>query len=468
MKKILSLLLALCLILTPAHAFAEGTCTQMQISDISLATGDLENPITLGMSLLMTMLSGDKGASVSLTVNDAQNNTLAAGGVSMDTDGLTYLISGMQTAFHLSYESLATLYTKQTGISPDELDPLFTNPIPDNQEDLPNPFTASAERLIDIYTEVFRETEQTPNGVETVSVFDAEYKLQRVDLTISSESLQKICFALLDEMSTLATNYPEQFSIDQETLAQLHDNLAYAAETDVPMRLWHSEDGSVTRVEADMYTASHELITTILSESLNTETDGDNWQISFIEPGDGSVNPAFYFGKGPSKDIQFVLYDYLLDINGDIENTLELSFGCGTYEDSDTLYMVLSGANDLGTTELGCNYIYQDLSQDSVTQYGGYVILWCDTYDEWMVQTDSLNFSFALDFIHGSYDTDGTLSTQGITSIVEIDQMSEADIQQAEAELNGVLQNFIMAAASDPGVQQLLMLFQTLGSLPTQ
>lgn len=468
MRKILSLLLTLCLFLTPVHAMAEGTCTQVQISDISLAIGDMENPITFGLSLLLTMLSGDKGASLSLSVNNAQNNSLAAGGVSMDANGLTVLIDGMQSVYHLSFESLAALYSEQTGVSPDELETLFNDelekllnrPVTANNEGLTNAFTTFAEHLTGICNEVLSEAEQTPIGVEAVSVFDGEYELQRVDLTVPAEGMQKVCLALLDEMSALAAEYPDQFAIDQDMLTQVRDELDCP---EVAMHLWYNEDRSVARAESDLYNASGKYIMTVVVEFLNTETEGMYFQISALDGSTGEE--SFYFARDPSGAKQFGFYIDSIDACGNTEQTIDLYFGSDTYEGSDALYAVLSYTDGSGTTELGCNYIYQDFSEDSVKQSSGYMIVWYDIYDDEMVQTDSSNFSFTMDISRESYDTDGTLSTEGVASIVEIDQMGEADIQQAQTELNGVLQNLIIGAVSDPGILQLFMLFSGMFDL---
>lgn len=459
MKKFLSLLLTLCLFLTPVHAMAEGTCTQVQISDISLAFGDLENPITLGMSMLLTMLSGDKGASLSLSVNDGQNNSLAAGGISMDANGMTVLIDGMQSAFHLSYEAIAALYPEEAGMSLNQLGMLSNHPVTANKEELVNPFAASAEdftafaeHLTSICIEVLGEAEQTPIGIETVSVFDAEYDLQRVDLTIPAEGIQKICLTLLDEVAALATVSPDQLAEARDKLAGIDQGLT--------MRLWNNEERSVGRIETDIPAQNEpngEYMTYLVGEFVNTETEGMNFQISIL---DGStIEEGFYYSKDPSGATQYGFYADVLDADGDVEETLDLYFGSGTYEDSDTVYAVFSNTDALGTAEFGCNYIYQDLSSDAVEQYGGNFVIWFDTYDDQMVQTNSNSLHFALDIVRGSYDTDGTLSPQGITSIVEIDQMSDKDIQQAQTELLGVLQKFLMGAVSDPGVQQLIILF---------
>lgn len=466
MRKILSLLLTLCLFLTPMHAMAEGTCTQVQISDISLAIGDMENPITFGLSLLLTTLNGDKGTSLSLSVNNAENNTLAAGGVSVDANGLTWLISGMQTAYHLSFESLAALYSEQTGVSPDELETLFNDdlekllnrPVTANNEEVTNSFQMSAEHLISICNEVLSDAEQTPIGVETVSVFDAEYELQRIDFTIPAEGMQKVCLTLLDEMSALSVGPSDPFATARDELADL--------DRDLTMRLWYNEELGVARIESDIPTKSNvyiggEYMMPLVGEFMNTETEGINVQfyVLAVDSVDGSTSEeGFYFSMDPSGATHSGFYIDFLDDGGDVEATFELSFGSGTYEDSNTAYIVFS-CTEAPVTAFGCNYIYQDLSEDPVEQSSGYLILWCDTYDDQTEQTDSYSLSFALDIVRGSYDTDGTLSPQGITSIVEIDQMSEADTQQAQAELQGVLQNFIMGAMSDPGVQQLFILF---------
>lgn len=461
MRKILSLFLTLCLFLTPVHALAEGTCTQMQISDISLSIGDMENPISIGMSVLLTLLNGDKGTSLSLSVNNAQNNSLAAGGVSMDANGLTALIDGMKTAYHLSYEALAAPYSEQVGMSLNQLGMLSNPSVTANSEELANPFptfaehfTTFAEHFTDLCNEVFTEAEQTPVGVEAVSVFDEEYELQRVDLTVPAEDMQKVCFALLDEISALAAEYPNQFAIDQDMLTQVRDELDCP---EVTFYYWYNEDRSVGRIESDLYTTSDEYIMTVVVESLNTETEGRCCQVSFL---DGSTTEeGFYCIIDPSGARQYGFYVNSIDAFENTEQTIDLFCGYEPYKDSKSLYAVLSYTDGSGTTELGCNYVYQDISEDPVEQYSGDTIIWYDIYDDQMVQTDSSNLRFTLDISRGSYDTDGTLSTQGVASIVEIDRMSEADIQQAQAELQGVLQNFIIGAMSDPGVLQLFMLF---------
>lgn len=461
MKKILSFLLVLCLFLTPVHALAEGTYTQVQISDINLAFSDLEDPISIGLSLLLTSLSGDKGASLSLAVNDAQANMLAWGGISMDANGLTALIDGIQTAYHLSYEALDGPYSEQVGMSFNQLGMLSNGSVTANNEELANPFSTFSERfttlaelLTDICNEVLTEAEQTLIGIETVSVFDEEYELQRVDITVSAEDMQKICFAFLDEISALAAEYPDQFAIDQDMLTQLRDELDCP---EVTYHYWYNEDRSVWRVEADLYTTSDEYIMTVVVESLNTEAEGQCFQVSFL---DGSTTEeGFYFIIAPSGARQYGFYIDFFDASGNTEQSIKLFFGFEPYKDSNSVYAVLSYTDDSGTTELGCKYVYQDISEDPVEQYSGHMIIWYDIYDDQMVQTDSYSLGFTMDISHGSYDTDGTLSTEGVASIVEIDQMSDEDFQQAQAELNDFLQNFILEATADPGVRQLLMLF---------
>ena len=88
MKKFLSILLTLCLLLAPMGALAESGATQLTIDMIELTIGD-NDPIELDLSLLLTLLNGDAGQSLSLAVNDAEGNPILAGGLSVAEDGLT-------------------------------------------------------------------------------------------------------------------------------------------------------------------------------------------------------------------------------------------------------------------------------------------------------------------------------------------------------------------------------------------
>ena len=105
MKKFLSILLTLCLLLAPMGALAESGATQLTIDMIELTIGD-NDPIELDLSLLLTLLNGDAGQSLSLAVNDAEGNPILAGGLYVAEDGLTGVINGMSSAYRISPEAL--------------------------------------------------------------------------------------------------------------------------------------------------------------------------------------------------------------------------------------------------------------------------------------------------------------------------------------------------------------------------
>ena len=170
MKKFLSILLTLCLLLAPMGALAESGATQLTIDMIELTIGD-NDPIELDLSLLLTLLNGDAGQSLSLAVNDAEGNPILAGGLSVAEDGLTGVINGMSNAYRISPEGLQEALAsieEELGMPVEDA----LNQATASGQALIDALTPSLENLSQVISEVISEAEVTQGPVEKVSVLD--------------------------------------------------------------------------------------------------------------------------------------------------------------------------------------------------------------------------------------------------------------------------------------------------------
>lgn len=206
MKKFLSILLTLCLLLAPMGALAESGATQLTIDMIELTIGD-NDPIELDLSLLLTLLNGDAGQSLSLAVNDAEGNPILAGGLSVAEDGLTGVINGMSNAYRISpealQEALASL-EEELGMPVEDA----LNQATASGQALIDALTPSLENLSQVISEVISEAEVTQGPVEKVSVLDKEYELQRADMTLTTEQFSRITAAFQQMLTDLQAVAP--------------------------------------------------------------------------------------------------------------------------------------------------------------------------------------------------------------------------------------------------------------------
>ena len=62
-----------------------------------------------------------------------------------------------------------------------------------------------------------------------------------------------------------------------------------------------------------------------------------------------------------------------------------------------------------------------------------------------------------LNLANRAYETDGTLALS--LPVVDLDQMTDEQAEQAQNEISAVLQNAMLALMNDTGVQQLISLF---------
>ena len=265
MKKLLSVLLTLCLLLTPAFALAEGSVTQLEISQIELMIGD--ESFDFGLNLLLTLLSGDKGISLVVGVADDDGNSLAEAGLTANENGLTGMVDGMNNAYHITTEELMELASsieEELGMSlSDALDQALSQ-----ADTLQSEIEPLLEEAFTEIVEVLDESEAVEREDETVYVLEEEYLLHRADVTVSADQVSRVMDAVVTLLDKVQALYPDKIEVDVDDLQSLEGSL--------DVRLWMNDEATVYRGEFDLNLSNGDETFTlpIVLEMVDDEVNG--------------------------------------------------------------------------------------------------------------------------------------------------------------------------------------------------
>ncbi len=453
MKKLLSILLTLCLLLAPMGALAEGGATQLTIEMIELTIGD-NDPIELDLSLLLTLLTGEAGSSLSLAVNDAEDSPILAGGLSLAEDGLTGVVNGMSNAYRIAPEALQSVLAS--------IEEELGMPVGDAF----NQATASSQALVDAlmpsleaFTQeisgVLAEAEVTQGPVEKVSVLDREYELQRADMTLTAEQFSRITAALQKILTDLQAATPDQIDVDASDLEGLEGSL--------DARLWANDDLSVARGEFDLNLIrdGETIALPLVLELVDTPEDGTNAELSLAQVTDdgeeiyASLSYASVEADGASSTV-VLLSAYLLD-SQENEDQLFISLRADSAAEGETSYMLtINGGENDDQFEAGVYYSFANTEDEYGANHDAYMNLWLNTVEDG-ASTGKYEIDFLLNLANRTYETDGTLALS--VPVVDLEQMTAEQAEQAQNEIAAVLQNAMLALMNDTGVQQLISLF---------
>ena len=455
MKKFLSILLTLCLLLAPMGALAESGATQLTIDMIELTIGD-NDPIELDLSLLLTLLNGDAGQSLSLAVNDAEGNPILAGGLSVAEDGLTGVINGMSSAYRISPEALQEALAsieEELGMPVEDA----LNQATASGQALIDALTPSLENLSQVISEVISEAEVTQGPVEKVSVLDKEYELQRANMTLTTEQFSRITAAFQQMLTDLQAAAPDQVDMDVD-VSDLE-----GLETSLDARVWANDDLSVARGEFDLnLTKDGETITLpLVLELVDNPQDGTNAELSLAQTTDdgeavyASLSYSSVEVDGASSTA-VMLSAYSLD-NQENEDQLFVSLHADTTAEGETSYMLtFNGGDNDDQFESGVYYSFANTEDEYGKNHDAYMNLWLTTIEDGAT-TAKYEIDFLLNLANRAYETDGTLALS--LPVVDLDQMTDEQAEQAQNEISAVLQNAMFALMNDTGVQQLISLF---------
>ena len=455
MKKLLSILLTLCLLMAPMGALAESGATQLTIDMIELTIGD-NDPIELDLSLLLTLLTGDAGSSLSLVVNDAEGTPILAGGLSVAEDGLTGVINGMSNAYRISPEMLQeALASLEEELGMPVADAL--NQATASGQALVDALNSSLESFSQVVSEVLSEVEVTQGPVEKVSVLDREYELQRTDMTLTTEQFSRITSSFLQILTDLQAAAPDQvdMGVDVSDLEGL--------ETSMDARMWANDDLSVARSEFNLnLTRDGETITLpLVLELVDNPEDGMNAELSLAKVMDdgeevyASLSYSSVEADGASS-ATVMLSAYLLD-DQENEGQLFVSMSADTTAEGETSYMfTFNGGENDDQFEAGVYYSFANTEDEYGTNHDAYVNLWLNIVEDG-ASTGKYEIDFLLNLANRAYETDGTLALS--IPVVDLEQMTDEQAEQAQNEISTVLQNAMLALMNDTGVQQLISLF---------
>lgn len=454
MKKLLSFFLTLCLLLAPLSALAEGDELSMPgsinltIDEIDLTLG--EETIRLDSSLALRLLYGDEDFSASLALNDAEKLPVLQGILQFGADGLTGTLSGMSNSYRLSYETLQELvasYEDEMGMSlEDSLDQFYTR-----YETVLDELTPAMENLGNVINEL--DIEMTDGGVEKVTVLGGEYELQRVDATVTAEQFDRVLDALLQIVTDLQAALPE---LDLEITESDED-----LQCSIDARVWTNEDASIMRGEFDCnLTVNGETVTLpVVLEKLVDPEAGLRVEASMDKTVDGEA-------------LQAVLRYHAIPENGGYSNTADFRV---SYTDAsgETEQILLTFGNEMTASgesarsftlhceaddelaDLGVSYRFQNAEGQDSLNHDGYLNLW---FAEGENAETAQRYGFGC-HLNLTADSSGADEIGKPASIIDVEQMTDEQAEQAETELAAVLQNALFSLMNDTGIQQIVSLF---------
>lgn len=453
MKKLLSVLLTFCLLLTPAFAMAEGSVVQLELSQVELMIGD--ESFDFGLDLLVTLLGGDKGVSLMVGVADEDGNSLAEAGLTADENGLTGMVDGMSNAYHITTEDLMELASsieEELGMS---LSDAFDQAL-SQADTLQSEIEPLLEDAFEEISEVLGESEAVEREDETVYVLEEEYLLHRADVTVSADQVSRIMDAVVTLLTKLQALYPDKIDVDVDDLHSLDGS-------NMDIRLWMNDEATVMRGEFDLnLTDGYETVTLpIVLEMVDDETNGLACDLSTTV---SQEECTYYFL------VSYALYDG----EEGVSQSLSLSMAqADSYEITDQAVVVFSADTDAdGETTLLCYintddgyeqndmgvcYIYENTEEDDSFLHDAYMDLWYASYLDGE-ECESYEVDFLLTVSRDAMDLDGTLDLEGVP-LVNLSEMTEEQMEQAENELYSALQSLLLGLMNDTGVQQLITMF---------
>lgn len=452
MKKLLSILLTLCLLLTPVLAQAQGTETELRLSDISLYLGADSDPIELGIDLVLQTMTGENGASIMAHVLDDEDQTLGSALLSLGEDGLTAYYNGMSNAYCLPMAMVQALVSEledEMGMSLEQM----LEQAGSTSQRLEEGLTPAIENLTQVAGEVFAEVELVAGEVETVSVLEEEYSLQRMDMTFTEAQCARVLEAAKQVLLDLKAMYPDEVDLDLDDLEGLT--------TSMDVRLWSDEAMSVVRADFNLnLSAEGESVT--LPFVLEMVNNGEDYTAVDLSVMMGEGNDAIFGLISVLRSTtDGVTTEELMitGLEGDMNNDYEqfvLYLSKDVDEENIVTYTALLNLVD-GDEEgqLGGCYSFYN-SEDDSFYHDGYMDLWMTMEEDGVVLTD-YEVDFLVNLVHSDTATDGTVEL-GDLSVLDLSQMNEEEMDRAAAELMGQLESLLLGLLNDTGVQQMITL----------
>ena len=452
MKKLLSVLLTLCLLLTPAFALAEGSVTQLEISQIELMIGD--ESFDFGLNLLLTLLSGDKGISLVVGVADDDGNSLAEAGLTADENGLTGMVDGMNNAYHITTEELMELASsieEELGMSlSDALDQALSQ-----ADTLQSEIEPLLEEAFTEIVEVLDESEAVEREDETVYVLEEEYLLHRADVTVSADQVSRVMDAVVTLLDKVQALYPDKIEVDVDDLQSLEGSL--------DVRLWMNDEATVYRGEFDLNLINGDETFTlpIVLEMVDDEVNGLTCDLSttITEDDDSLYFLISYSHNEGDEGVSQSLTLYMAEADAyEITNRATVVLSADTDAEGETTLLCYIDTDDGDEqNDMGVCYIYENTEEDDSFLHDAYMDLWYTSYMDGE-EVESYEVDFLLTVTRDATDLDGTLDLEGVP-LVNLSEMTEEQLEQAENELYSALQSLLLGLMNDTGVQQLITLF---------
>ena len=452
MKKLLSVLLTLCLLLTPAFALAEGSVTQLEISQIELMIGD--ESFDFGLNLLLTLLSGDKGISLVVGVADDDGNSLAEAGLTADENGLTGMVDGMNNAYHITTEELMELASsieEELGMSlSDALDQALSQ-----ADTLQSEIEPLLEEAFTEIVEVLDESEAVEREDETVYVLEEEYLLHRADVTVSADQVSRVMDVVVTLLDKVQALYPDKIEVDVDDLQSLEGSL--------DVRLWMNDEATVYRGEFDLNLSNGDETFTlpIVLEMVDDEVNGLTCDLSttITEDDDSLYFLISYSRNEGDEGVSQSLTLYMAEADAyEITNRATVVLSADTDAEGETTLLCYIDTDDGDEqNDMGVCYIYENTEEDDSFLHDAYMDLWYTSYMDGE-EVESYEVDFLLTVTRDATDLDGTLDLEGVP-LVNLSEMTEEQLEQAENELYSALQSLLLGLMNDTGVQQLITLF---------
>lgn len=450
MKKLLSILLTLCLLLTPVLAQAQGTETQLRLSDISLYLGADSDPIDLGFGLLLQTMTGENGVSLMAHVVDGEDQPMGSALLSLGEDGLTAYYNGMSNAYSLPMAMVQELVSELEDEMGMSLEQMLEEAASSSQK-LEEGLTPSIENLMQVAGEVFAETELVAGEVETVPVLEEEYSLQRMDMTFTEAQCARVLEAAKQVLLDLKTMYPDEVELDLDDLEGL--------DTSMDVRLWSDEAMSVVRAEFDVKLAveGENLMLPFALELVDNGEDYMGVDLSILMGEDGEAVFGLISFLNSTTDGVTTQELMITGLLGDLDNDYEqfvLYLSKDVDEENMVTYTALLNVVD-GDEEgqLGASYAFYN-SEDDSFYHDGYMDLWMTMKEDGVVQSD-YEVDFLVSLVHSDTSTNGMVDLSGVP-VLDLSQMNDEQMDEAAAELMTQLQSLLLGLMNDTGVQQLI------------
>ena len=428
MKKLLSVLLTLCLLLTPAFALAEGSVTQLEISQIELMIGD--ESFDFGLNLLLTLLSGDKGISLVVGVADDDGNSLAEAGLTADENGLTGMVDGMNNAYHITTEELMELASsieEELGMSlSDALDQALSQ-----ADTLQSEIEPLLEEAFTEIVEVLDESEAVEREDETVYVLEEEYLLHRADVTVSADQVSRVMDVVVTLLEKVQALYPDKIEVDVDDLQSLERSL--------DVRLWMNDEATVYRGEFDLNLSNGDETFTlpIVLEMVDDEVNGLTCDLSttITEDDDSLYFLISYSRNEGDEGVSQSLCLSMTEADAyEITNQATVVLSADTDTEGETTLLCYIDTDDGDEqNDMGVCYIYENTEEDDSFLHDAYMDLWYTSYMDGE-EVESYEVDFLLTVTRDATDLDGTLDLEGVP-LVNLSEMTEEQLEQAENEL---------------------------------